>query len=897
MTINELNNIKKKYKIIEITADFINPSYNISRAKHLDTARYIICTLTENGIPRNVKENETARIRLQKPDMTYVYNDCDILEDGRIFITLTEQILSVEGNAVCDIQLTDEETEVIYSTKNFIINIDSAAINNSTIESSDEFGALNNLISTNKKLNIELSTNENIRIENENTRISSENIRKSNEDSRKSSESQRINSENARIANENTRIADENTRKTNEINRQTATALAISNSEKAAQKADSAADDLQNKLDSNHFVLTEDKGMAGGVPELAYDGKIPLNQLHDATLTSKGITKLTDSVTSTSTTTAATAKSVKTAYDKAVSASGDLQAHNSSSAAHDDIRTLITELTSRLNALADSDDTTLDQLSEIVAYIKNNKSLIDNITTSKVNVADITDSLISASADKPLSAKQGKVLNELISALTDSLDNKVDKISGKGLSSNDYTDEEKAKLQNIYNNTDNKYLQLTGGTVDGDTEFKNNKIDIMTVTRKDTTNGAAIKYQNNAKVFGHIGFDGSGNPSVWQGSSATASTMCTLLHNKNYMNYAAQKEHSHDNYLQLTGGNVSGPVSFSQGMRGYTLSASTSHGKGQAGWQHAFRITTTGTYQNQFMKFSITQRNRAGRLYISLYSNSTAGDVSVNNFYTFGNIKVSYLNSDKALDVYIQKSEPYDEIDCMITQKGSYMNGTEITWVDNIVSILPDGVAAALSNTTDTFNITAGAGGGTALVLNNSNSTDDRTYLQFKNKDNNAGYLSMSENDLYTYKNKENHKVLDTENYTEYAAQKEHTHDNHMMAFEVKNSIKLRVPISVKADNSSGYFSEISVYDGNRTVKAENVNCVVFLRNRLSMSGSSFDVRDYATTSVSNYGITSSISGIPGTYYAYVTFKNNITTHNMLVEFSSSSGISVEEIL
>lgn len=46
-------------------------------------------------------------------------------------------------------------------------------------------------------------------------------------------------------------------------------------------------------------------------------------------------------------------------------------------------------LTTRLNTLADSDDTTLDQMSEIVAYIKNNKSLIDGITTDKVSTADI----------------------------------------------------------------------------------------------------------------------------------------------------------------------------------------------------------------------------------------------------------------------------------------------------------------------------------------------------------------------------------------------------------------------------------------------------------------------------------------------------------------------------
>ena len=78
------------------------------------------------------------------------------------------------------------------------------------------------------------------------------------------------------------------------------------------------------------------------------------------------------------------------------------------------IQDAVAGLTEKLNALADSDDTTLDQMSEIVAYIKNNKSLIDGITTGKVSVADIVDNLTSSATNKPLSAKQGKILKGLI---------------------------------------------------------------------------------------------------------------------------------------------------------------------------------------------------------------------------------------------------------------------------------------------------------------------------------------------------------------------------------------------------------------------------------------------------------------------------------------------------
>ena len=46
-------------------------------------------------------------------------------------------------------------------------------------------------------------------------------------------------------------------------------------------------------------------------------------------------------------------------------------------------------------------------MSEIVAYIKANKSLIDSVTTNKINVSDIVNNLTTNVTSKPLSAAQG----------------------------------------------------------------------------------------------------------------------------------------------------------------------------------------------------------------------------------------------------------------------------------------------------------------------------------------------------------------------------------------------------------------------------------------------------------------------------------------------------------
>ena len=107
-----------------------------------------------------------------------------------------------------------------------------------------------------------------------------------------------------------------------------------------------------------------------------------------------------------------------TADDINAEPAGAVSRHNVSDAAHSDIRLLIQGLSERLSAVADSDDTTLDQLSEVVAYIKYNRDLISAITTDKVNVSDVIDNLTTNVANKPLSAAQGVALKALIDSIT-----------------------------------------------------------------------------------------------------------------------------------------------------------------------------------------------------------------------------------------------------------------------------------------------------------------------------------------------------------------------------------------------------------------------------------------------------------------------------------------------
>ncbi len=107
-----------------------------------------------------------------------------------------------------------------------------------------------------------------------------------------------------------------------------------------------------------------------------------------------------------------------------------ISAHNTSPTSHNDIRALVSNLTTRINALANSDDTTLDQLAEIVAYIKDNRGLIEQITTGKVSVNDIIDNLTTNVSNKPLSAAQGVVLKSLIDSAVSASKNASNITSG-----------------------------------------------------------------------------------------------------------------------------------------------------------------------------------------------------------------------------------------------------------------------------------------------------------------------------------------------------------------------------------------------------------------------------------------------------------------------------------
>lgn len=203
---------------------------------------------------------------------------------------------------------------------------------------------------------------------------------------------------------------------------------------KEAEHAESA-DTATNATNANHAVSADSATFATSATKATQDASGNVITSHYETKTD-ATTKLNEAKSYTDTKTSGLAST--TVVDNKISA------HNTSTSAHSDIRDLISGLTTRLNTLADSDDTTLDQMSEIVAYIKANKSLIDSITTSKVNVADIVNNLTTNVSNKPLSAAQGVAIKSLIDELQESLD---------AIPQSDWNQSDSTKLDYIKNRT------------------------------------------------------------------------------------------------------------------------------------------------------------------------------------------------------------------------------------------------------------------------------------------------------------------------------------------------------------------------------------------------------------------------------------------------------------
>ncbi len=283
MTIEEFKTLSSCYNVPSISVDFYKDGYSCLSSKQLDNARCVVISLTENGIFKEMWADGIARIRMKKPDDTYIYNDCENIDDGRILCRFSEQMLATSGKSCADIQITRENGD-IYSTKLFYINITALPYDSHTIESSDEFDALNKLvedesqrIETVKQLENTITANETIRNENES-------VRETNEGHRITAEVSRETDTNTAVSNANTATLNANQATDNAYSATEAAAEATTNANTSTQKANDTIEIMKSLIADDNIMHTDKLGAPNGVATLDEEGYLSKSQIPDRTV-------------------------------------------------------------------------------------------------------------------------------------------------------------------------------------------------------------------------------------------------------------------------------------------------------------------------------------------------------------------------------------------------------------------------------------------------------------------------------------------------------------------------------------------------------------------------------------------------------------------------------------
>lgn len=359
---------------------------------HGDTAIRLIITLVDGVNPFVIKEGCVAILSGTKADGKKLWDRC-IIVGNTIQYDFHEQTASCKGVTNCEVTLYDTDGKAITAPK-FTIVVDEREVTSADLYSTDHIDA----ISINRLVAM---------YDAEEARVTAEGGRIEAEESRATAEANRAEAEEARVAAEEARRLAEEER--NKYVGKSAYEYAKEGGYTGTEEDFMAK--MAKEMPTKISELANDKNFisASGAPVQSVNGNTGEIALNASDVGARPNTW--------------TPTYSEVGADKSGAASEAVSEHNVDDEAHNDIRLELKAMAERINAVLDSDDTTLDELSEIVAYIKSNKSLIEFVTSTKVGYGDIVDNLTTNSTKNVLSATQGVILKRLIDALSnDKLD-------------------------------------------------------------------------------------------------------------------------------------------------------------------------------------------------------------------------------------------------------------------------------------------------------------------------------------------------------------------------------------------------------------------------------------------------------------------------------------------
>ena len=181
-----------------------------------DTARKFYITLTDGGVPFELKEGFRAVLSGRKPDGNSLYNDCILdLKNSAIIYEFTEHTATAEGVTEFEVIIYAPGEKVMGSPR-FIMLVDKRINGLDDVTSASERNAIDNIIYKTEAI----YEAEKLRVTAETERVTAEEGRASAEEQRNFNESERTGAEDGRLANEIARVVAENLREEAEARRE-----------------------------------------------------------------------------------------------------------------------------------------------------------------------------------------------------------------------------------------------------------------------------------------------------------------------------------------------------------------------------------------------------------------------------------------------------------------------------------------------------------------------------------------------------------------------------------------------------------------------------------------------------------------------------------------------------
>lgn len=156
-----MNQIEHRIRL-DVLRDSVQAYIRVT--KNDTRSRKIIVFITEGSCAYPLYGVLTAKLKAEKPDGTTIYNDC-VVENSAIVYTITAQTTAAVGIVECELILYGDADEVL-ATPRFKIIVQDPVVDDSEIESTDEFTALTSAIQAAEEIKTPYTAGDGIDISN-----------------------------------------------------------------------------------------------------------------------------------------------------------------------------------------------------------------------------------------------------------------------------------------------------------------------------------------------------------------------------------------------------------------------------------------------------------------------------------------------------------------------------------------------------------------------------------------------------------------------------------------------------------------------------------------------------------------------------------------------------------